>query len=253
MRIFRRVFRLFMPVFYAIMRKDSRQKYWATDDQMAVTWRKRRRILEILSVKDLVFLGKIHYPNFVAQQGRTLFVSGESGSGKSSLFKLLNGVETPSAGQVFYAGQDIAALNTVQLRREVLLVSQSVFLFEDTIAGNFARFYEYRGLPGPSEADMAEMLRLCGIDFPLDTQAATMSGGERQRVYIAIFLSLSPKVLLLDEPTSALDAQHARLVLQNIKDHCAARGITLLAISHDASLVEAFADKVITLSAVAPA
>ena len=74
-----------------------------------------------------------------------------------------------------------------------------------------------------------------------------MSGGEKQRVYMAIVLACWPKVLVLDEPTSALDATHAGRLLQNLKQEADRRGATLLVVSHDGELVKNYADRVVRL------
>ena len=74
-----------------------------------------------------------------------------------------------------------------------------------------------------------------------------MSGGERQRIYIAICLSFHPKVLMLDEPTSALDEATAVSLLQNLKQYCNEHGITLIAITHDKTLAKSYGDEYISL------
>jgi len=73
-----------------------------------------------------------------------------------------------------------------------------------------------------------------------------MLGGERQRIYIAICMSLMPKVLMMDEPTSALDEKNSWIVMENIKEFCSRNGITLIVVSHNTRLAEAFADRTIT-------
>jgi putative ABC transport system ATP-binding protein len=74
-----------------------------------------------------------------------------------------------------------------------------------------------------------------------------MSGGERQRVYIAIFLSFLPKVIMLDEPTSALDKENSTKVIQNIIAFCKEKGIVVIIVSHDNQIVEHFAENIITI------
>ena len=69
-----------------------------------------------------------------------------------------------------------------------------------------------------------------------------MSGGERQRVYIGIFLSFNPKVLMLDEPTSALDDENSEIVIKNVLDYCKDQGITVIVVSHDKQLTDKFAE-----------
>ncbi|MHB1314337.1 MAG: ABC transporter ATP-binding protein [Christensenellales bacterium] len=201
----------------------------------------------VLSVESVCFKNIIDYPDLAIEEGKATFLTGESGSGKSTLLRLFNGTVSPSAGTVFYRGKNVAQLDTVALRREVLLAGQSVFLFDRTIRENFKEFYGYRGLSAPGDEEIETCLSLCLANFPLDTVCTTMSGGERHRVYIAICLSLMPKVLMLDEPTAALDAQNAAALLRSVTSFCRSHGMTLLVVSHDAALSREFADNVIVL------
>jgi putative ABC transport system ATP-binding protein len=207
----------------------------------------------ILTVQGLTFQNRIVYPPMEIPQAQATFISGDSGSGKTTLFRMINATLTPSGGVITYQGQNIVDLDTVRLRRELLLMSQTVFLFDATIRSNFEAFFAYRDQTPPTDNDMIDYLRLCCADFPLDTRCETLSGGERQRVFLAIHMSLAPTVLLLDEPTSALDETTAHRMLQQVKAHCRAKGITLLVICHDSKITEAFADKTIVLAGRASA
>lgn len=202
----------------------------------------------ILAAQNLRFLDILRFPVIDIEQGSATFICGESGAGKTTLLKLFNATATPSEGRVLFDGQDIALMDTIALRRQVLLAGQKVYLFDDTIRGNFETFYAYRGEPCIGEDAMRECLRLCCLHFPLTARCQPLSGGERQRVFLAIHLSMHPKVLMMDEPTSALDKKTARLMLSQVKAHCVETGITLVVVSHDPTLVGAFADHVIPLS-----
>ena len=138
-------------------------------------------------------------------------------------------------------------MDIIKLRKEVLLISQSVYLFDTTIGENFRQFYDCRELSQPSEEEMKYFLDLCCVPFSLDKDCTTMSGGERQRIYIAIFLSFKPKVLMLDEPTSALDKQNSNNFMENIISYCKQNEITLIVVSHDGNITEKFADNIITI------
>ena len=200
----------------------------------------------ILKAEDLKFQN-ISYPFLEIPKNRTTFISGESGCGKSSLLALFNGVLSPASGSVYYEGSDILSLDTLSLRREVLLVSQSVFLFDKSIRENFAQFYAARQMPAPDDDKIECYLSLCCLNFSPDTICTPMSGGERQRVFIAVYLSFMPIVLMLDEPTSALDDHTAFSLVQNLKAFCQEHSMTLVIVSHDQLLIEKFADHTIIL------
>ena len=203
--------------------------------------------MPLFSLKNVSFKNIIHYPNIELPGGCAIFICGESGCGKSTLLKLLCGVASPDAGEILFDGRPVCSVDPVTHRREVLLCGQSAFLFDESIKENFAQYYSYRDLPPPGVDEIAGYLKITAADFPLDAQCATMSGGERQRVFTAICLSLCPKVLLLDEPTSALDDATANALLTNIKSFCYERGISLIVVSHNQALVQAYADYSVTL------
>ncbi len=201
----------------------------------------------IIETKDLSFNGTIEYKNIQIVKNKANFIVGKSGTGKSTLLRLFNGTLNPSSGKIFYSENDINEMDTIALRQEVLLISQSVYLFDTSIKENFRQFYDYRDLAHPSEEKMKYFLDLCNVPFSLDNDCTTMSGGERQRIYIAIFLSLKPKILMLDEPTSALDKQNSNDVIKNIIDYCKENEITIIVVSHDGNITEKFADHVINI------
>lgn len=201
----------------------------------------------ILRTKGLSFLDKIKYKDLQIPKKKVSFIIGKSGSGKSTLLRLFNGVLTASSGEIWYNKKNIQEIDTIELRKEVSLISQSVYLFDTDIRGNFAEFYQYRNMDLPSDETMEKYLRICSIDFPLDKDCTTMSGGEKQRVYIAIFLSFNPRVLMLDEPTSALDKENSQNVVKNVLEFCKKQGITVIVVSHDNNLTETFADNIIQI------
>jgi putative ABC transport system ATP-binding protein len=187
----------------------------------------------------------IRYTSINILSEEVTFIQGESGCGKSTLLKLFNATLTPDSGEILYQGTNLDNLDTITLRQEVMLVSQSVFLFSGSIKDNFREFYRYRGKVIISNEEMERFLRLCCSEFSLDTICDTMSGGERQRVYLAIFLSFLPKVLLLDEPTSALDGRTAKELMTNLTGYCKEQHITLVVVSHDTTLAKEYADHII--------
>lgn len=201
----------------------------------------------LFQTQQLEFGGFLRYEDREIPAGKFVFLTGESGSGKSTFLKLCNGVLSPSKGSIRYLGEDVAAMDTIFLRRRALLVAQEVFLFDGDIRANFAAFYHYRNLFCPQDEEIARMLSLCALDFPLEKEAATMSGGERQRLYLAVCLSFLPQTLLLDEPTSALDADTAHIVMGNLSSFCKEHGINAIVVSHDGALTRRFSEHTVVL------
>ena len=203
--------------------------------------------MDIISASQVVFQSMIRYPNIKIAKGKTTFIHGPSGCGKSTLLKLINGTTSPDSGEIFYKGNNIENIDTIDLRREILLVAQSVFLFTGTIEENFKKYYEYRDRDLPTKETMEKFLKICSAEFPLETRCETMSGGERQRVYIAIFLSFMPDVLMLDEPTSALDNTSSDIMMSNIKNFSKDNEMTTIVVSHYLTLAEKYGDDIIVL------
>jgi putative ABC transport system ATP-binding protein len=200
----------------------------------------------IISTKDLAY-GPVNIsPDVSISKNETTFLYGPSGCGKTTLTRLMNATLSPEQGELFYDGVPYSDLDVLALRKEIILVSQAVYLFDLSIKENFIKFYEYRQESIPTEEKIREYLRLCCADFPLDSPCQTLSGGERHRIYIAICLSFLPRVIILDEPTSALDSKTANRLLKNLKTFTGQKDITQIIISHDISLVEQFGDKVIS-------
>jgi len=202
----------------------------------------------LFALKHVNYQNILRYPDMTIPAGVTTCICGESGSGKSTLLKLLNGVISPTEGEITYSNQTLEAYDPILLRREVLLVSQSVYLFDKSIKDNFNEYYAYRNIDALCEAGMNRYLDICSVSLPLTSMCHVLSGGERQRVFIAINLSYQPKVLMLDEPTSALDDKNATALIEHVKAYCNENQITLIIVSHDKAIAEKYADNIIELA-----
>lgn len=188
--------------------------------------------------------------NLVVPSGRTLGIVGPSGSGKSSLIRLLFRFYEPASGRILLDGTPIAAINLAALRTTFGVVPQDTVLFNDTIEYNI-RF----GSPNCSPDEVVRAARLAGLhDFLAHLPAGyrtvvgerglKLSAGERQRVAIARAVLKKPRVFVFDEATSSLDTRTERAILRNLI--VASSGTTTLMIAHRLSTV-AHADEIIVL------
>ncbi len=201
----------------------------------------------LFQASNLVYKFNLTYDNVRIEKDKVNFIVGESGSGKSIFLKLLNNSISPISGELLYKGAAIEKYDPIALRREVSLVAQEPFLFDESIIDNFKTFYSLRQAPMPEKDYISYITELCSVNVPLDQNASTLSGGERQRIYTSIFLSLCPKVILLDEPTSALDEKNSYRVVENITNFCKEKNIDIVIVSHDKKIVDGFCENKIEI------
>lgn len=201
--------------------------------------------MEILRFENVKFIRQ--YDDFTINKNEIVFIVGKSGSGKSTLLKLINNTIQMKSGKIFYKDTNILNIKPVELRRNIMMTSQENFLFDMTIKENFHEFYKLRDLENLTDDEIVKFLKIADFDVDLNLDVEKLSGGEKQRVFLAIALSMRPAVLLLDEPTSALDSNTAFNMMKNIVDYCKHNDITLVVVSHARNLVDEFADKIIDL------
>lgn len=201
--------------------------------------------MEILRFENVKFIKE--YDDFTINKNEIVFVVGKSGSGKSTLLKLINNTLQMKSGSIFYKDTNILNIKPVELRKKIMMTSQENFLFDMTIKENFHEFYKLRDLENLTDDEIVKFLKIADFDVDVNLDVEKLSGGEKQRVFLAIALSMRPAVLLLDEPTSALDSNTAFNMMKNIVDYCKNNDITLVVVSHARNLVDEFADKTIDL------
>lgn len=180
--------------------------------------------------------------------GEMLGIVGASGSGKSSLLRLLNRLDEPTSGTVFLDGQDYRQFAPRELRRRVGMVTQRAFLFPGNVAGNI-RFGPLQRGEFLADEDIARLLERVGLPGFASREVANLSGGEQQRVSLARALANRPEILLLDEPTSALDEQAKlgieKLICSLVKD----TSLTCVMVTHDRDQARRMCDRVALLAA----
>jgi putative ABC transport system ATP-binding protein len=171
-------------------------------------------------------------------------VAGPSGSGKSSLLRLLNRLADPESGSVTYRGRDVREPDVLELRREVCLVPQLPALIEGTVADNIG----YAARLWDLDTDVSRLLDLAGLDASYAARdASRLSVGEQQRAMLARALALEPDVLLLDEPTSALDEEARGAVEATLVDLRERVDASIVLVTHDLEQARRMSDWVLRL------
>lgn len=199
---------------------------------------------ETVGIRDVSL--QIHRGEFVA-------VIGATGSGKTTLMQMFNGLYFPTAGNVYFEGRDISDkdFSVKQLRQKVGLV------FQNPESQLFAETVEKDVCFGPENMDISrveaqkrayEAIRLVGLpDTIYDLSPLQLSGGQKRRVAIAGVLAMKPDYLVMDEPTSGLDPQAAKELLDLLKQLQMKTGITIIMVSHNLDEVAEYADRIVVM------
>ncbi len=189
--------------------------------------------------------------NFTIMPGELIAILGESGAGKSSIFKLLIGEKKPTDGTINLDDFSLNELNLKSLqkyRRQIGVVFQDIRLLPGkTVWQNIAYALEVCGEEEKIPRKIPELLKIVGLEDRKNAFPATLSGGERQRVAIARALVHNPKILIADEPTGNLDPKNSREIgklFQKLHDE---RGLTVVLSTHDIALVSALKPRIIRI------
>ena len=191
--------------------------------------------------------------NLSVKKGEVMSIIGASGSGKSTMLRCINLLETPSSGQVLYHGQDITAkdFNLIQYRTKVGMVFQSFNLFNNMsalnncIAGQVSALKRSRK---EAEETAMEYLTKVGMAPYINARPSQLSGGQKQRVAIARALVNRPQVLLLDEPLGALDLRLRKDMQNELKNIQQRMGITFIYVTHDQEEALTMSDTIVVMN-----
>jgi len=186
------------------------------------------------------------------RKGEVVVMIGPSGGGKSTFLRCMNLLEEPTAGKIYFGGQDIVAASEAEknrVRSEMGMVFQHFNLFPHlTILDNITLAPRLvRGLDrAAAEKKAMELLTRVGLAEKAKAYPQQLSGGQKQRVAIVRSLAMEPQVMLFDEPTSALDPEMVGEVLDVMKD-LARRGMTMVVVTHEMRFARDVASRVLFL------
>lgn len=188
------------------------------------------------------------------EKGEFIGIMGHTGSGKSTLVQMLNGLMKPTSGQVLLDGEDIWAnpKDIRKIRFKVGMVFQypEYQLFEETVAKDIAFGPTNMGKSGAElEKAVNDAARFTGLkDELLEKSPFDLSGGEKRRVAIAGVIAMNPEVLVLDEPTAGLDPMGRDVLLSQIVQYHKERKNTVILVSHSMEDIARVADKIIVMN-----
>ena len=182
--------------------------------------------------------------NFNMRKGEKLAFIGETGSGKTSVLKIIGGLMQPDNGEVFYKNERVKGPNETLIpgHAKIAYLSQHFELWNNYFVHELLSYSNEL-----TKERSASLYNICQIDHLLNRYSDELSGGEKQRVALAALLTRSPELLLLDEPFSNLDAINKRIIKTVLNDIISEFKLDTVLISHDAADVLSWADKIIVL------
>ena len=194
------------------------------------------------------------------EKGQVLALIGPSGAGKSTLIRCVNRLETPTAGEIWFNGENIVKLRSGKLRKtrrnmgmifqEYALVER-LTVMENVLSGRlgyvgFWRSY-LRKFPQTDVKEAFRLLEKVGLEKMFNKRADELSGGQRQRVGIARALIQNPDILLVDEPTASLDPKTSRQIMRLITELCEEQQLAAIINIHDVALAQMFSERIVGL------
>ena len=210
-------------------------------------------------ILEISHLGKVFGDHVVLRDisldvlpGEVISVIGSSGSGKSTMLRCVNLLETPTSGEIRYRGQDILGeeMPLTEYRAKVGMVFQQFNLFGNmNVLANCVRPQQIvlRRSRDEAEENAMKYLEKVGMAAYVNARPSQLSGGQKQRVAIARTLAMTPDVILFDEPTSALDPELVGEVLNVMKD-LASEGMTMLCVTHEMGFAKEVCNRVLFMA-----
>ncbi|MDR2672396.1 MAG: ABC transporter ATP-binding protein [Coriobacteriales bacterium] len=188
--------------------------------------------------------------NFTAQSGNLLAILGNNGAGKSTLLSLLSGLLGPSAGTVDICGKNLRDMSQREIARQVASVFQQqrvphLSVYNEVLLGR--RPHISWGISDYDRTVVARVIERLGLNSFAQRYVDQLSGGERQKVFIARALAQEPQILLLDEPTSALDPKNQIEVLGVVQEITRSSSLATVLVLHDINLALRYCDNFLLL------
>ena len=217
----------------------------------------------ILEVKNVSFLYSRGTPfervalddvSLAFERGKITGLIGHTGSGKSTLVSMLNGLYKPDSGQIILDGSDIwekpKEISKIRYRVGLVMQYPEYQLFDETVEADIGFGPRNQGLSAEEVKErVVEAARYTGLDSSLLQKSPfELSGGQKRRVAIAGIMAMRPDVLVLDEPAAGLDPRGRREILGHLRDFVQERGASVVLVSHSMEDMASYCDNVIVMN-----
>ena len=198
-------------------------------------------VLKNVKYKDILNIEELHIP-----ARKITVITGKSGTGKTTLLKMLNKLISPDSGEILFKGTPLKEIDSVELRRKVVMLPQFPVVFPGNVKENLILGLKFSGKKIPHDEELRNILKFVMLEKDLNDDPEKFSGGEKQRLALARVLLMDPEVLLLDEPTSSLDEKTGIEIIKKVSNFAKNREKTLVIVTHNPELRK-FADVLIEL------
>lgn len=202
----------------------------------------------MFELKDVKYMHILDIQHLYLKQSKVTCIVGESGSGKSTLLRLLNKLISCDSGEVLYKNQPLEAIDSVELRRKVVMLPQQPAIFPGTVRDNLLLGLKFAERPMVSDDQLCQALERVRLSKALHHDSDKLSGGEKQRLALARVILLDPEVYLLDEPSSALDEETEQIIIEKLVAHTKETNRTLIMVTHSKKVAQAYAENVVEVS-----
>jgi putative ABC transport system ATP-binding protein len=198
--------------------------------------------MKLFELKNIKYKHILDIPEISFEKGKITTLQGKSGGGKTTILKLLNKMISPCSGDVLYNGSNLADINSVEHRRNVVMLSQNVILFPGTIADNLNIALKFQDKELANDQKLKDILKQLELNKKLDEDAHSLSGGEKQRLALGRILLLNPDVYMFDEPSSSLDDATEEFIIDLLTSHVKEKKKTAIIVTHSKDMAKKHSD-----------
>lgn len=205
-----------------------------------------KRVIDIFEIKNLKFKHILDIPELMLNRPVTC-ITGASGSGKTTLLRMLNRLNVPDSGTIRYNGTDISSVDSVRLRRRVVMLGQTPVIYGGDIRDNLQIGLEFSQKPPAGDNVLKDTLEQVGLSKGLDESCGTLSGGEKQRLCLARIMLMDAETYLLDEPSAALDSETEHFVIHNLAAFVTDRHKEMIMVTHSPAIAGEYSDGLVRI------
>ena len=193
-------------------------------------------------LKNIKYKHILDIDNLSFESKKITTLQGKSGGGKTTILKLLNKMISPCSGEILYNGTPLHHINSVEHRRNVVMLSQNSIIFPGSIADNLNIALRFQDQEPATEQKLTDILERLELEKQLHEPAQNLSGGEKQRLALGRILLLNPDVYLFDEPSASLDDTTEEFIIDMLTSHVKEENKTAIIVTHSKDMARKYSD-----------